>query len=411
MTSLSKSPVREALVKMFLDSLYQDRFPWSAGWIQLRPRNAVNEKNYRGINRLYLSQIAEDNGWTDPRWCTFKQAKEKGWHIMKGAKASHVEYWAFYDTIQQKLLSWEEARKLVSADPTYEKDLRLNCRTYAVFNAAQIEGIPPLKTTMLDIGDLRQCRDTLINNIGVGFRSAGDRAYYSPSSDCITLPPETVFHDKYLYMSTFLHEAGHATGHPSRLDRNLSVLHGSDDYAKEELRAEIASAFVAQDLRIPQTDRQNDHHRINHAAYIQSWIAKLEKDPDELFRAVNDAETIADYLIEKGEFNLSPDKAAEKAESTMPVGRIDYLTSRGRVGESIEYTDAGEFVEDIRKENYYGSPMIITVYSDPVTGKHIDTSWRLDLDPPPQGFKVEPYSPDLGTEPEVQKIGREAISL
>ena len=71
----------------------------------------------------------------------------------------------------------------------------------------------------------------------------------------------------------------------------------------------------------------------------------------------------------------------------MPIGRIDYL----QPNESIEYRDAGRFISDIMHSNYYGSPMSITVYSDPKNGAHINTSWVIDMDPPPQGFHITPY--------------------
>ena len=84
-------------------------------------------------------------------------------------------------------------------------------------------------------------------------------------------------------------------------------------------------------------------------------------------------------------------QTAEQAGPSMPVGRIDYLGSRGQVRESVSHYDAEKFVSVIKKENYYGVPMSITVYSDPSTGAHMDTSWRLDLDPLPQGFEIVPY--------------------
>lgn len=84
-------------------------------------------------------------------------------------------------------------------------------------------------------------------------------------------------------------------------------------------------------------------------------------------------------------------QTGEGRKPSIPVGRIDYLRSNGMVGESIDYYDAEKFVSDIKRENYYGAPMAITVYSDPASGTHMDTSWRLDLDPPPQGFRIEPY--------------------
>lgn len=104
------------------------------------------------------------------------------------------------------------------------------------------------------------------------------------------------------YACTFLHECGHATGHPSRLNRDMSGGFGSESYAREELRAEIASAFTAQAIGLHLTDEQLQPHMELHKAYIQSWASALQDAPGELFRAIKDAEKISDYLIEKGEF-------------------------------------------------------------------------------------------------------------
>lgn len=110
-------------------------------------------------------------------------------------------------------------------------------------------------------------------------------------------------------MATLLHEAAHATGHESRLNRDMEGAFGSPEYAKEELRAEIASAFTAQILRIDYS--QNDYME-NHEAYVQNWISVLENEPNELFAAIKDAEKISDYLIEKGEFSRQMDIANEE---------------------------------------------------------------------------------------------------
>ena len=217
-----------------------------------------------------------------------------------------MEYWAYYDTEQKKLLSWQEVRDRLAKDPDYAEKLQLRSRVYLVFNAEQINGIPALVQSErhTDIGALRQQRDTLLFNMGVGYQEYGDRAFYSPGFDTVTLPPEESFDDTYSYMATFLHECGHATGHHTRLDRDLSGGFGSPDYAREELRAEIASAFTAQALGLQMTGEQLQHHMELHIAYVQNWIQVLQKSPEELFRAIKAAEEISDYLIEKGEFEM-----------------------------------------------------------------------------------------------------------
>ena len=312
--STFQSKVREQMAASFLDSLSRDQLPWKACWQISRPQNAVNGKDYRGINALNLSYISAMAGYGDHRWCTFRQAAEKGWHIQKGAKGVPVEYWAYYDQEARKLLSWQDARKTIREDPDYaDKNLVLRCRIYTVFNAKQIDGIPELEFTQNRSAEsIREQRDTLFTNMDLKLEEGYSQPFYDPEKDTVCLPYEQDFFDPYGYACTMLHECGHATGHSSRLNRDLTGAFGTSEYAKEELRAEIASAFAAQALGLHLTDQQLEAHQNLHTAYIQSWCQSIKDAPDELFKAIRDAEKIADYLIEKGEFLM--DKNIEKAE-------------------------------------------------------------------------------------------------
>lgn len=330
------SKVREDLSQQFLAALKQGHIPWQACWSQERPLNAVTGKNYRGINAFVLSWFGDDRGYTDPRWCTYRQAQDKGWQVRKGEKGVKVEYWAYYDAKEKKLLSWDDVRQKLKAGPDYEKNLQLRCRNYTVFNGEQIDGIPALERRHTNIGTLRQKRDTLIRNMNVGYREFGTEAYYSPSSDIVTLPPEATFDDTYSYMATFLHECGHATGHEARLDRDLTGDFGSESYAREELRAEIASAFTAQSIGLQLTDEQLQYQTQRHAGYVQHWASILKNAPDELFRAIKDAESISDYLLEQGDFDNSREISSGK------LGSAEYSVSPLPDGSGMELLITGE---------------------------------------------------------------------
>lgn len=394
---MAASKVREELTAKFLAALNQGEIPWRACWAQNRPVNATTGKPYRGINNMMLSYMAEQRGYADPRWCTYNQAQERGWQVRKGEKSARVEYWAYYDLKDKKMLSWPEARKRVKEDPAYIQNLQLRCRCYTVFNAEQMDGIPKLEpAARTDIGQLRQQRDTLLTNMGVDYREQGSQPYYSPAADCVVLPPEATFESTYAYMATFLHECGHATGHETRLNRDMTGAFGSEDYAREELRAEIASAFTAQALGMELTEDQLADQTQLHMAYVQHWASVIRDAPEELFRAIHDAEKISDYLLEKGEFQQGRQQTAETL-----VGRIDYLSSSGNVRESVDYTSAYQLKKDIQEENYYGTPMMVTLYRQP-DGTVIPHDYIFDCDPPLQGFSVadqpEPEEPELATE-------------
>lgn len=318
--------LREQLTQSFVEALNQDRIPWQACWQTPTPENGVTGRKYQNTNAIYLSHMASVHKYMDNRWCTFNQIKEKGWHLQKGAKGHPIEYWAYYDKEQKKMLSWTDARRIYREDPDYAKEnFLLRSKTFIVFNAQQIDGIPERTAQKgTNINEIRQQRDTLLQNMGVRLLEGFSDPSYSPVADVIYLPREKDFHDVYSYACTFLHEAGHATGHPSRLNRDMSGGFGSESYAKEELRAEIASAFTAQALGLHLTNRQLEHHMNLHKSYIQSWAAVIQNNPEELFRAIKDAEKISDYLIEKGEFPIEKEQAMEqKQESKAPEKAVN----------------------------------------------------------------------------------------
>lgn len=159
------------------------------------------------------------------------------------------------------------------------------------------EEIPIEKTPTIEY-KTNEVVDNIIKNMGVGYEEKGDRAYYSPANDTITLPPMTTFHSEYGYYATKLHESCHATGHPSRLNRDIENSFGSQKYAIEELRAEIGSSFLMAELGL----EADENHVNNHKAYIQSWISELKNDPKVLFDAIKDADEIVDYIKDIEDF-------------------------------------------------------------------------------------------------------------
>ncbi len=334
-----KNNLRETIAEAFVNALNKNQLPWQSMWLSQRAYNATNGTIYHGVNALWLSFCAELKGYTDPRWCTFKQAKENGWNVRKGEKGTQVEFWSVYDTKTRKTVSFTEMDRIISSNPDRKDDMRVLSKHYTVFNAAQIEGIPQLEqlNPTVDVAAIRAQRDVLLKNMGLVFHEGGDQAFYRPSDDSITMPPDTAFKDDYGYMSTLLHECGHATGHESRFNRDLSGRFGSESYAKEELRAEIASAFTAQALGFGAESAELSTSLENHTAYIQSWAKVITDAPNELFAAIKDAEKISDYLIEKGEFErVQKAQVQEKDETFEGYDNIDALIKNAGERASLE---------------------------------------------------------------------------
>ena len=257
------------------------RKPWSGsdgGFLPLRHAG----QPYRGINLLILMIQADAMGYGSPYWFTFKQALEYKAGVRKGEKSTAI--------------LWCEPRtKTVTADDGTEGEDRFwISKVYRVFNASQCDGLPERYNTKaahtLDPAQRLENADTFIKNTGATIRHGSGGAYYRPSEDVINLPPFEAFTSPEGYAATALHEAGHWSGHSSRLARNLKPFTNRQAYAEEEIRVELASVMVAAQLGI------NPPSLEEHAAYIQFWIAAMKENPRFLFTAASQAQRIADYL-------------------------------------------------------------------------------------------------------------------
>lgn len=344
--------MREEMINSFIDCLKKDTIPWHRGWSSERPFNAVTNTEYHGANALWLTYNQQAQLYKDPRWCTFKQAQSKGWKIKQGSKGTKIEFWSLYDTEEKRKLTRTEAKQLTDELTAEEFTNRVKpvSNTYTVFNGEQIEGIPlyEIRKNVLHLDEFLYGRNKLIENMKVGLKEGGNEAFYSIAEDMIVLPKINQFDNEFEYITTFFHEAGHATGHVSRFNREMPSARGTDIYAREELRAEIASAFAAQAFGIDYT--QNKYME-NHEAYIQDYIKVLENEPNELFAAIKDAEKISDYLIEKGEFGLEKEMSNEKS---LTKEMEDYEDEHRRQ------------LENLKRDK---TPVVINGYGGPGAGK------------------------------------------
>jgi len=298
--------VAERLIEQLEKGTSPFQRPWNEDTSVEMPYNPTTEKKYRGMNSLWLSM----QGYADPRWMTFKQAQAKGWSVEKGAKGILINYVKTHGTVK---LKDENGRPIMDGDgkqKTGEEKLERPIITSAhVFNADRIKGIPPMERTERQQEqkweDMKRI-EKLVRNSGVSIRHGGNHAFYNPVTDRITLPQKSQFEGGDKYYATLMHEMGHWTGHGSRLDRNILNSFGTTEYAKEELRAEIASLMIGADLNI-------GSDIAGHASYVKSWIAILKDDPFELYRASADAQKIRDFILEF-EHKRAAKRGAEEAQ-------------------------------------------------------------------------------------------------
>ncbi len=297
---------RNEMVNTMLDFIQNNSADWERGWYKPAleiPANGSTGKPYRGINMLYLLMISAKKGYTDNRWVTFNQAKELGAHVKQGEKSREIFYWSQYDKKTKKPFD-ERTVGVMTEEEKHEymeENVRPVLKFYQVFNAEQCTNFPERANVELTPEMAAEERahqnaliERVISNSAAPITYGGSRAYYSPSLDEIHLPKIEDFKTMQDYYATALHEIAHSTGHESRLNRNLQGSFERQEYAQEELRAELASVFMQTELGIS----IDGHHFENHGAYLSSWLKAVREDTKEFFAAARDAEKISDYVVE-----------------------------------------------------------------------------------------------------------------
>ena len=300
------TPQRKFLFDEVMKNLDEGAGIWKAGWSMPKvPESAITKKQYHGINNVTLSLVSMSRGYGDYRWVTFNQMQEKGWtfktdeegnSLGKGAGVS-IEYFDLIDKQTGKRLdkSVLDGMTIEEKNDYFAQNVKPIRKFYRVFNGDIINGIPALEKTEINpmekVDRVEQLLDYWNEN-EAKIVYGGSQAYYRPKTDEIHLPNREKFFSMQEFYSTALHELGHSTGHESRLNRNIENLFGTPDYALEELKAEIASMFIEQDLEI-QVDAE---HKRNNSAYIAAWKQEIKDNPNALFTAITDADKIAKYV-------------------------------------------------------------------------------------------------------------------
>ena len=318
-----KKPLHEDVAERLIDQLEKGTSPFHLPWkqIDLNPMNPVTGRTYSGMNRFWMLL----NARPDPRWMTYKQAQSKGWQVKKGSKGLPINVVKTHREVNKK----DENGKVMKDEngkpiKVFIKLENPYIRSAVVFNAEQIDGVPELERQELEQTWMEEERvEKIIENSEVIIKPGGNDAFYNPIADYIGMPDKDRFANKEGYYSTLLHEMAHWTGHPSRLNRPMVTKFGTPEYAKEELRAEIASLMIAGDYGVRKEFGQ-------HAAYVKSWIQVLKNDPYEIFAAAADAQKIMDH-IKKFE-NKRELKIEDSMEKSFMVGdKINHKNTEYRV--------------------------------------------------------------------------------
>jgi antirestriction protein ArdC len=282
------SIVNEKIISLLEAGVVPWRKPWTSAGL---PRNLVSKKFYRGINVFLLSA----SKYNSPFWLTLRQANELGGHVRKGEESTIVVYWKVDDVIQR-------GEGLDPEETEVKPRRRFLLRFYRVFNLEQCD-LPQAVTDKLPKIETHQ-HDPIeaVEKIIAGMPDrpeiirAGSKAFYSPLTDRVTLPPRELFISAEAEGETILHELVHSSGSVKRLAREgvcEAAPFGSQVYSKEELTAEFGAAYLCAEAGISNAVIDNQ------TAYLAGWLARLRDDRKLLIHAAAQAQLAADYVLNR----------------------------------------------------------------------------------------------------------------
>ena len=271
--------IYQEVTDRIIAQLDQGVIPWHKPWIASSNAQSISHvtgKPYSLLNQMILGRPGE--------YLTFKQCEAEGGKIRKGEKSSMVVFWKFIEQEDEE---------------THEKKQVPFLRYYNVFHIDQCEGIKakhakPLYHPAQPDVIADQIIAHYLQTSGVTLHhQEGDRAFYRPSTDSVTLPLLAQFKNTAEYYSTAFHELTHSTGHESRLNRlSKTAFFGSEAYSKEELIAEIGAAALTNHVGLETASSFR-----NSAAYIQNWLSVLQNDKRFIISAAGKAEKAVDLIL------------------------------------------------------------------------------------------------------------------
>lgn len=276
-----KKDIYEMVTDRISEQLEKGYIPWQKLYTGVHDGayNRISNKPYSLLNQMLLSKTGE--------YASFKQWTELGGHIRKNEKAELVTFWK----IQQIEEENDDGEKIIKQLPLL--------RYYNVFHISQVEGVEPKSIDMNELQPIEEAERIKTEymqreHIKI-LEKVTDKAFYSPSLDYIQVPCKEQYQNIEEFYSTLFHEMTHSTGHKNRLDREDvkdCVYFGSENYSKEELCAELGSAFIINKLGIESSKSFN-----NSTAYIQSWLRVLKNDKKFIISASSRAEKAVKYIL------------------------------------------------------------------------------------------------------------------
>lgn len=475
-----KKNSRQELVESIVSSM-KNRGEWQKTWTNLAsnsaPHNPITGTKYSGVNFLALSLEQTKMNTLDSRWCTFDQAVEAGYKIPKNTKSSHAHFYDLKVTLNKgdksDLIKAKSGRDYISKviahyreqypnksneikaalskanelQPSMNSDraklalfvgelnkatgadLKLYANTviksFPIFNFSQLENVPKLEASpnTNTFEPIKRAEGLLIASGAKIYHDSANSNYYTPEKHEIHLTSRESFKSPEAYYSTALHEVAHWTKGDG-LTRHVKVDEKSGNghdlaYAREELRAELASVFMSSDLNL-KLDIQN------HSAYLGNYLQILNNDYNEFFSAVSDAQKISNHvlgfekrldlesveakelqsknpdlyhkIVEYNVKNLAHENTHIKSDSTYDFKVGDAFIAKTAEGEIRKYQ-----INSISSDS-----MIIKDLTHDIVQEHNNKSFQALLDAS-NAEKLDQKSPQLSLKPEYRKIAQEVL--
>lgn len=331
-SSVGRKNKSDEILKKFADMMVKiikkaNANNWKKGWmgvngsIQGLPQN-ISGRTYSGGNSFFLMFNTAEKGYKTPVYMTFKQAKEQNLHVKSGEKSVPIFKWGLSIKDENGKRVSEEDYNAMSQEERVTMDVRPFPKMFHVFNIDQTNLeevnkkrydaiVARFQTPEQEVKDtegmyVNEALDRMFEqkawHANIQYDKPADQAFYRPSTDTIVLPmkeqfklgktPEEVYHDGMEYYSTALHEMAHSTGHESRLDRKFGA-QGTDNYAHEELIAEMTSALVGSTMGFDRKILENN------ANYLSGWLSRLRDKPETITTIMTDVGKASDMIIEK----------------------------------------------------------------------------------------------------------------
>jgi len=281
---MTPTELREQITNQIVEALTNQQIPfWKRPWNNDpncgAPANIVTGKAYKGMNPLLLTLASMKHGFVSRYWATYQQWKQAGGQVKKGEKGTFI---VFYKPVEHQ----------VQRDGETKTETFFVLRYWNVFNLDQVAGeelnkFRPGQSTVSTPASIDwSAADRTITATYADIRYGGNKAFYSPTGDYIQIPARQQFPDVRDFYDTHFHELGHWSLSDSRLGKL------SNSYAFEELVAELAAAFTAWQLGLPQSEDLT-----NHKSYLACWLKAMNDDPKWIFKAAAAANKSTDYIL------------------------------------------------------------------------------------------------------------------